>query len=193
MKRMVMGAALLATLAAVWFAPDPDGDTDDVSQPVVRSGGRANPASGVPGPSVAGPAAGRTGTSAQDETRVGGFDLRIHPREAGDEMGNLFGAAEPPPAPIVSARPPPRPKVKPGPPPPPAAPQAPPLPFQYLGRWIGEGKVAFFLQFNGRNLVLHEGEMVDQTWKLEQAGAGQLTFVYLPLNQKQSLAVGDVN
>lgn len=188
MKRMLIGAALLATLAAVWFAPDPDSDADRVSQPVARSGSRADAGAGAgSGAAESNPAQAKSGSAAT------GFDLRIHKREAGDDMGNLFGAAEAPPAALLASKPPPKPKAKPGPPPPPAAPQAPPLPFQYRGRWIDEGKVAFFLQFNERNLVLHEGDIVEQTWKLEQASAGQLTFVYLPLNQKQSLAVGDVN
>lgn len=181
MNKYWIGAALLATLAAVYFAPDPDADSDAVSMPVrAASSGSSADAKAV---------------AAGDARVVGStFDLRIQPRDEDGELANLFGtapaAAAALPTPLVSAK---VQKVKSGPPPPPPRPQAPPLPFQFRGRWVDEGKVAYFLQYQQRNLVLQPGDIVDQTWKLEQVSAGQLTFVYLPLNQKQSLAAGEVN
>lgn len=185
MNKLWIGGALLATLAAVYFAPDPDADSDSVSEPVRRSSA----------PAAALTTAGSTESSgaATLPSANGGLDLRIHARDAEADMGNLFGAAQTPPPVVAAAGKAAPEKRRRGAPPPPTKPQAPPLPFEYRGRWAGEASVAYFLQWNDRNLVLHVGDSVDNTYKLEQAGAGQLTFVYLPLNQKQSLAVGDVN
>jgi hypothetical protein len=186
MNNYWIGAALLATLAAVYFAPDPDADSDAVSMPVraASSGSSAGARAG----------AASVGTAADARLAGSRFDLRIQARDEEGEPANLFGtapaAAAALPTPVASAK---VQKVKSGPPPPPPRPQAPPLPFQFRGRWVDEGKVAYFLQYQQRNLVLQPGDIVDQTWKLEQVSAGQLTFVYLPLNQKQSLAAGEVN
>jgi hypothetical protein len=176
MSKWWIWLALGATLIAVYFTPSQDQDA--LSLPA-RSGAAATPG-------------GSTASAAGSAAAVasGRPDLRIVPRD-GEDWGNLFGA---PPAPVAAVAAPlkkqPTGKVKPLPPQPP---QAPPLPFQYLGRFVDGTRVAYFLQWNERNLVLRPGETVDRLWKLEQAQGGLLTFTYLPLNQKQSLAVGDVN
>ncbi|MBI3230490.1 MAG: hypothetical protein HYZ45_10020 [Burkholderiales bacterium] len=99
--------------------------------------------------------------------------------------GNLFANTnwQPPP-------PPPPPKATKPPPPPP--PSAPPLPFQYLGRWIEDGKVHYFLQYRERSLNVEVGAQIDQ-YKFDSAQHGQLRFIYLPLKEVQTIAVGEIN
>lgn len=172
-----------ATLLAVYLVPGPE--SDSISLPTKSAA--VPPAAS---PQAASPQAPHLQVAQQSSApAVGQPDLRIRPRDGQEDWGNLFGSAPPPPslnAPVNL----PKTKIKPAPPLPP---QAPPLPFQYMGRMADGKRVAYFLQWNQRNLVLHPGETVDKIWKLEQAHGGVLTFTYLPLNQKQSLAVGDVN
>ena len=69
----------------------------------------------------------------------------------------------------------------------------PPLPFQFVGRFIDDGKTAYFLQMDAHNIVARVGEKVGDNYQLDVAANVTLTFTYLPLKQKQTLAVGDTN
>src|SRR5262249_1203188 len=54
--------------------------------------------------------------------------------------------------------------------PPPPPPQAPPLPFAYIGRLIEDTDTTVFLAQGERNLVVKPGEVIDNTYKLEEVG-----------------------
>ncbi|WP_175041964.1 hypothetical protein, partial [Duganella vulcania] len=121
-----------------------------------------------------------------------GIDLQIHPRVADDEMGNVFAkqswAPETPkkimmdPAQAQQAA-----QQA-------SAPSGPPaLPFQFMGRFTDEGKTAYFLQIDGQNVVARPGEKVNDSYLLDSVSGNTMNFVYLPLNQKQTLVVGDTN
>ena len=69
----------------------------------------------------------------------------------------------------------------------------PPLPFQFLGRFVDEGKAAYFLQAGERNVVARPGDTLEERYRFDGVVQGALQFTYLPLNQKQTLAVGDLN
>ncbi len=69
----------------------------------------------------------------------------------------------------------------------------PPLPFQFLGRFVDEGKAAYFLQAGERNVVARPGDMLEERYRFDGVVQGSLQFTYLPLNLKQTLAVGDLN
>ena len=85
---------------------------------------------------------------------------------------------------------PPVPKAKPAPPPPP--PRAPPLPFAYLGKMQDGAAVTAFVSQGGRNHVLHSGDTLPQ-YKVESISPTEITFVYLPLGEKQRLTFGSEN
>lgn len=96
----------------------------------------------------------------------------------------VFGAMgwdPPPPAP-------PKVEVKPAPPPPPTA---PPMPFSFLGRYEEGGVRTFMLVRGDRIYTVVEGEVIDNTYRVERLAAGQLELTYLPLSIKQTLSVGD--
>lgn len=76
------------------------------------------------------------------------------------------------------------------PPPPPPKPKAPPLPFQYLGKVVEEGKTRVFLAKQGQHLIVHEGDVVDDTYAVLQIAGGQMIIEYRPLQEKQTLAIG---
>lgn len=82
------------------------------------------------------------------------------------------------------APPPPKPL-----PPPPL--QAPPLPFRFLGLWQEHGQTAVFVADGPRNLIVKTGDTVDGRYRVEDIGRGVARFVYLPLNQTQTLSFGE--
>jgi hypothetical protein len=98
--------------------------------------------------------------------------------------GNAFKAMSwyvPPPPP------PPRPPPKPLPPPPPSA---PPMPFSFLGRYEDGGARTILLVRGDRIYTVAEGEVIDNTYRVEHLSGGQLELTYLPLNIKQTISAG---
>ncbi|KQW89307.1 hypothetical protein ASC94_23040 [Massilia sp. Root418] len=212
MRKLILGGAAAATLLAAWFAPDDEGmivsPAAATPRPAYDATGMAHSAAiaaqiaaakAAPGiaPSIA--AAAAAGPSAEPAFAPGSApaipaELQIQRRVANEDQGNLFsstGWQAPSPLKPAAAR----------------APQeqlagtggarsaggAPPLPFQFVGRFIDDGKVAYFLQMEDHNIVARVGEKVGDHYQLEGAANGALTFTYLPLNLKQTLAVGDLN
>ncbi len=82
------------------------------------------------------------------------------------------------------------------PPPPPAPKAAPPtapaLPFRYLGKVQDNGQITVFLAQSARTHVLKKGDTLPG-YKVEDITMAQMTFVYLPLNEKQTLIFGSAN
>ena len=104
--------------------------------------------------------------------------------------------AQPPAAelfPAKSWQPPPPPAPPPPPPPPPApvAPSAPPLPFIFMGRMFDADPPVVFLVKGERAYLVAQGDMIDDTYRLEKVETGQLTLRYLPLDAVQTLPVGE--
>jgi hypothetical protein len=84
--------------------------------------------------------------------------------------------------------------VKPAPlpaPPPPPQPTAPPFPYTFVGSYAPEGKPPVFFLARGDRLVeAVVGDRLDGVYRFESAAGGQLVFVYLPLDVRQTLAAG---
>ncbi|MBJ7309622.1 hypothetical protein ACFOLJ_13325 [Rugamonas sp. CCM 8940] len=184
--RKLLIAAAGATLIAAYFAPDQDGG---VVGPAGAST-RERPASAPAAVPVL-PATPLIPAEQADAANA----LRIQARVADDEeeLGNVFAKQswqpEAPKKPIPAQS-----EQTAAAPAKPAGPAgAPPLPFLFMGRFVDEGKTAFFLQLDGRNIVAHAGDKIDERYVLDSVGADALHFIYLPLNQKQSLVVGDTN
>lgn len=82
------------------------------------------------------------------------------------------------------------------PPPPlpskPAAPRAPPLPFLYLGKVLEGGEILVFLGQGTRTHLLRRGDVLAE-YKIDEITPTEITFVYLPLNEKQHLTFGSAN
>lgn len=73
---------------------------------------------------------------------------------------------------------------------PPPAPSAPPLPFQYAGKlaqWSDQ--VHVYLLRGNEAITASPGDTIAGTYRLERVDDTQLTFVYLPLNQTQTLTI----
>ena len=70
-------------------------------------------------------------------------------------------------------------------------PSAPVLPFTYMGKLLSGGDLAVFLTQGERNLVVHEGDTIDALYRVEHIAEGAITLVYLPLDQRQTLIIGE--
>ena len=68
-------------------------------------------------------------------------------------------------------------------------PQAPPLPFKALGNYTEDGNQVIFVQHNSQNLVLRVGDTILDKYKLEAVDANSLTFIYLPMDVRQTLSL----
>ena len=173
MNRRWLILALLATAALVWLAPEEEGGS--VVAPVARraDAGAIKPVAGdhdVPAAADAGPVCG---------TRSG---LALPVRAAAVEARDLFRAA------TWYVAPPPPPPAKPEPPPPPSA---PPLPFSYVGQYRDEGSHQFMLARGNRLITVAVGDNIDRNYRLEGLDNGVLTILYLPLDIRQTLTIGN--
>ena len=117
--------------------------------------------------------------------RVPDLELaRLSPRRPLETDVNLFGASWAEREAEEARR-----NVPPPPTPPP--PQAPPLPFAFMGKLVDDGNVIAFLVKDDRNYVVRRGDLIDGTYRVEEISEVSLTFSYLPLDLRQSLALGD--
>lgn len=87
---------------------------------------------------------------------------------------------EPPP-------PPPTPAPRPAPPPPPTP---PPMPFTFMGRYEDGGARILMLVKGDRVYTVSEGEVIENTYRVEPLAGGNLELTYLPLGVKQSISTG---
>lgn len=176
-SRSLLGLALVMTLAAAYFAPPSGTDGVVLSERVARATSGSVP---VEQPS----------RMAQTGTVMRSMEvLQIHTRDIEDDQENTLGVF------AVLNRAPLAPKVEPPPVPvaPPPPPQVPPLPFRVLGRYVEAGQVAVFLQYNDKNIIARVGDTLGEQYKVESIDSGTLTFLYLPLNQTQTLGIGSSN
>jgi len=103
-------------------------------------------------------------------------------RVAGDhDVSNAFAGhswyVPPPPAPVVHREPP--------------KPVAPPLPFAFMGQYFESGeKPVYYLVRGDKVYDVHVGDTLDNTYRVESGDADKLTFTYLPLGERQMLALG---
>lgn len=71
-----------------------------------------------------------------------------------------------------------------------AAPAAPELPFQFIGRMGERDDLQIFLQSGEKLYVVRQGDVIDDTYRLDRVSASELSLVYLPLHQPQTLSLG---
>jgi hypothetical protein len=100
----------------------------------------------------------------------------------------------PPRANVFAAKsfyvPPPKPKRVAMAAPPPPPPVAPPLPFTYMGMLKEGGSTVVFVVNGERLHSVRVGDVIDGSYRVEAVGSEGVTFVYLPMNEKQTLRIG---
>lgn len=164
MRSILLSVALIATVAAVFMVPSSEPDTPSVVSPTThRSAFRHDTQS--------------------PELRI---PEAIVIRPGGAPHENPF--FKPVPVVAVSLKsitaPAEPPQIK-------AAP--PPLPYVYLGRMEDDGKIIIFLGKGSDSLSVHIGETVDGAYLVQEMNEKSITLVYLPLDVKQMLMIGDSN
>jgi hypothetical protein len=190
LRSIVLALALLASVAAAVFGvPTPDTGSAELvapSEPRERRGRLAGDASdaapGVPVSAGAGAAATRALPNTVDRAPE---EPTTAPASRGEKRfgpaaANLFASRswQPPPPPVVAARQ--------------AAPTAPPLPFKYLGKLMDHGVVTAFVSQGALTHLLHKGDVLAE-YRVEKITPVDVTFVYLPLNERQRLPIGSEN
>ncbi len=173
----VLTAAGAATFAvALHFSAS---SSDEVVLPVTRPlpAGAPRPAPSVTAGAAAPRAADAQASSAPDlPTRS-----RI-PQSASKDLFAPKGWLPPPP--------PPPPPVAAPPPPPPPPPMAPPIPFRFVGLLEEKSsKPAAFIAKGEALYVVHVGDVVENTYRVESFNSAQVVVTYLPLQQRQTIEV----
>ncbi len=143
---------------------------------------------------------------AEPKLQPGELDLaRLARRVEQNEPGNAFESLSWYQAPLrvrktyePEALPPPR-SALPNPipmlpiaaaPPPPPKPVAPAVPFTYLGTYQDAGKPTYFLVKGDQVYHVKEGDVIEGVYRVEGVEGTSLKLMYLPLNIRQTLNVG---
>jgi hypothetical protein len=176
-RPVMLAAAGAATLAvAFYFAPS---DGDSVVPSVARASDSGSNAA------AAEPASAPGGATAAKPAEPAAPALPTRSKIAESTSKDPFAARGwlPPPPP-----PPPPAPAAPEPPPPP--PMAPPVPFKFIGL-IEEktARPAAFLAKGDALFVVHVGDLVENTYRVESFNAAQVVVTYLPLQQRQTIDV----
>lgn len=104
--------------------------------------------------------------------------------EQGRDKVDLFAPRtwEPPPPPVTST------------PAPPSLPQAPPLPFKFFGRVVDPDQPASFVLTRGNEMITARvGDRIEPAYLVDKFDGTLLHLVYLPLNIRQTIFVGNAN
>lgn len=101
-----------------------------------------------------------------------------HRAELGESRAELFSSNswQPPPAKVVAA-------------PPPPAPVAPPLPYRFAGKFVHGTEHTVMLSKGDLVFPVKEGETLDGVYRVESIGETEVTLIYIPLRQKQTIVV----
>lgn len=164
-RRQLLGVALLITLAASWWASEIDENPDSPSSP-------RKAAHRLPAP-MSTERIDLARLNARPTADVAGRSSDL-PRAV---VANLF--------PVVSFEPPP-------PPPSVQKPVAPPLPFRYSGMLEDSGNTLVFLADGAQMRTVRAGDLLDGRYRVTAVTRSRIDFIYLPLNESQSLATGNL-
>jgi hypothetical protein len=167
---MFLGLALVGSLVATsWVASQEESGSEKSRTKAPESGPLRPPAANA-----------RPADAAAAPTEALMLDkLNRAKTEPGAE--NLFetGTWEPPPPKVVA---------RPGPPP---APAPPALPFTYFGKMGDAGQTIVFLDAGGKSYAARIGDVLDGQYRVEDIKDRIMVLTYLPLQQQQTLNIGD--
>ena len=73
-------------------------------------------------------------------------------------------------------------------------PSAPPLSFQYIGKMVdADNRAAVFLEKQRRIFIVREGDAIDGNYRVDAIAPPVMTLTYIPLDEKQTMQIGEVN
>lgn len=70
-------------------------------------------------------------------------------------------------------------------------PVAPPLPFNFIGRYVEAGVTYVFLELDSQLHTVKAGDTIDNTYRIERIDK-DIHLIYLPLKERQTLPIGDM-
>lgn len=168
-RQWLLGLGLAATALLAWFAPAGE---EEAAAPAARARRAAAPV-------------GTSSAATVPAAPVGSLALAPRGALSGD-VPDLFKTLS------WYVPPPPPPPPPPAPPPPPPVPVAPPLPFTFMGQLVENDRSQVMLVRDERLLTVRVGEDIDRNYRLESFKDRVLTFVYLPLDTRQTLNTGSL-
>ena len=182
-RRMTFWLIFLSGAGIIAAGPEFMADPVEVVGPAAPRLGQAI-AADASAPAAAPATPGRA--TSGSEAPAGGLPLdRLEQRQQAAPARDVFQSKS-----WYVAPPPPKP-VPPPPPPPPPPPSAPPLPFQFVGKLDDGGPIKVFLQRGSRVVTVGVGDVIDSTYRVESITDTQMTLIYLPLDIRQVLSVGN--
>jgi hypothetical protein len=111
--------------------------------------------------------------------------LVLRPRSLSANSGvDLFAVQTP----VVTA--PNTPTVAPAPIPAIVPPVPPPFPYSILGKKLEDGKWDVFLSRQNRTFAIRTGDVLDNTYRVDDIRPPSMTLTYLPMNLPQSIPIG---
>lgn len=161
--------ALMATVAAVIFAPGASQDPDTVVLPSRSTRARVPPPEAPSGQAQAGQAAPE-GTQA-DGGRPPRFDVDAR-------IVNIFAAPARPASRAAAAVAPP-------------APRMPAFEYRYMGQVVDQGEQSLFFTRAGRPYVVKPGDTLEGNFLLESVSGNAAVFVYVPLSMRTTIVLGE--
>lgn len=180
-RKIIIGAALVATLIAAVLVEDEDETAIDTVEPVASTR-QARP------PSARAPVA----EARNNYLNIDQLGQRKFDALAGDLFASNSWAPKPPPitpqqqaAMLLQQQQRAQPKA------PPPAPTPPPLQFKYIGKAIEGNQTWVFLTQADENYIARIGEKIDDQYRLDTISDESVTLTYLPLNAKQILPIND--
>lgn len=176
-RRLLLGAALVATLVAVVWVEENDGDMEEAVQPIL-------------------PARQASNSAREKKSDIGHLPIeQLGKRKFNGEADDIFAATSWEPKRSLPISNPqlalaPRQNAESAPPP---APVAPPLQFKYVGK-VTEGNItSAFLSMAESNYIAKVGERVDANYRVDRINDNAIEFTYLPLGIKQTLLIDNDN
>ena len=170
-RQLIMGAALLATLFAVWWVAGLE--EEDATPPASRKSSSSASRTAAPSkPLQAGKLDRRASAASQASllAQLAPPPVSSLPDLAADQDPFAPASFEPPP-----------PKLE------PVKPSAPPLRFKYLGKLTEGDRYAVFLDDGSGMIVARQGDTLGGQYRVIAVGERSLQLEYLPLNTAQTL------
>jgi hypothetical protein len=190
-KTAALSVTLVAVVAFVVFDAREE-------KPTVRAA-PATPAAAAPAPKSAAGAQAKSAPGAEPKSAPGvqpkaeaaaQAKAEPQPQQQALKLPERGGLNEPG-SPLFSSQSwqPPPPKFVAPPPQKPVAPVAPPMPFRFVGRMLQDGHLFVFLAKGDTVITVKQGDTIDGVYRVESVGETEVALTYLPLREKQTLAV----
>lgn len=161
LRRALLVVGLVATLAAVYFAPE--------RQPLEQQASAQGRGEGRRAPAPAAPQSRHE--AAPESLQVSGFSRKLAQKIS---VVDLFEARVPPAVALKEVKP-----------------EPPKLPFAYVGRVEDGNVNKVVLMHSGQVYVIGAGEqLAGNTYRLDEIEGDRLVFNYLPLSVRQELNTG---